>query len=380
MRYGFKMMLSFFMVLMLVAVLLSAFITLRLTALTSIPMWGRFFVAGGVMLAFLSPFLLRDGLGEMSEKWYNGLTYAAYFLFVTVFLLFSFMLLRDVLWAFLRWVMPERIASPFQPLAVMKANLILTILVVSIASYALYAGTRIPNVKSVTIASDKITQPLTVAVLSDLHLHRALSLRKLQGIVRRTNDLNPDLIVLPGDTIDDRPEAIRHLLPVLAQLKAKMGVYATDGNHEIYTGSDVAKQMLAEQGIIYLRNTNQMVSDTIRIAGIPDVQGHRIGQPPMPDVAMPTVSESVFTILLSHTPKTFDLPDNTADLQISGHTHGGQIFPFHALVKLANTYLSGLYRNDRRMLYVSRGAGQWGPQMRFLSPSEISLITIIPLK
>ena len=371
---------SFLIMLGLTAVLVSTLITVRLTAQTTMPLWGRLIIGGVIALAFLSPFLFRDSRITAAGVGYKAATYAVYFVFLTVFLFFSFMIIRDIGWAVLRWMMPGHIPSPFQPTAVLKANIILLVCVFAVSVYALYEGTRVPDVKRVTIASAKIREPMTVAVLPDIHIHRALSEAKLRGIIERTNALKPDVIALPGDIIDDRGDQIRHLVPLLSQFKAPLGVYVTDGNHEIYTGTVAAQKQFAADGLIYLCNDYRFLTDTVRIAGVPDPQSARIGRPPVPEKAMPSVSDHVFTILLSHTPKTFDLPGNTADLQVSGHTHGGQIFPFHILAKLANKYLAGLYRAGNRTLYVSRGAGQWGPQMRFLSPSEITLITLVPEK
>ena len=364
--------------LLFVAFAVAGLITLRLTALHAVPMWGKVFLAVGIVAAFLSPFLLRDShVGNGTG--YVVVTYTAYFLFVVVFLFFSFMLMRDVGWIGLKAIF-RGMPSPFDAGAVLKANIGLGLIVLAIAAWSLYAGMRVPAVRRVVLESDKITAPVTVAVLPDIHVHRALSRDKVRGMVAAVNALKPDIIALPGDIWDDRADVIQDFVAILGQLQAPMGVYATDGNHEIYTGRGAVEKLFHAAGIVYLMNEGRRVADHIVVAGVPDVQGARIGRAPNPEKALALADPEDLTILLAHTPKTFDMVGNSADLQVSGHTHGGQIFPFHVLAKLGNTYLAGVYRHGKRVLYVSRGAGQWGPQMRFLSPSEITLITIRPKK
>ena len=180
-----------------------------------------------------------------------------------------------------------------------------------------------------------------------------------------------------GDIIDDRADAIEDLVPLLSDFQAPLGVFVVDGNHEVYIGTESAQDQFKAHNITYLYNDFRQVRPDVQIAGVPDIQSNRIGRPVNMKKALPTTN--AYTILMAHTPKMFDLPDNTADLQLSGHTHGGQIFPFHILTWLSNGYyLSGLFSKEGRNLYVSRGAGQWGPQMRLFAPAEITYIRILP--
>ena len=136
---------------------------------------------------------------------------------------------------------------------------------------------------------------------------------------------------------------------------------------------------MKEAGFTVLINSGIMTDSNIYVGGIPDPGGFRSSSGAIsdPDQAFTASSASDYRILLSHTPK--DFPATSFDLEIAGHTHGGQIMPFHFLAKIYNTYLAGLYKiTDEKSIYVSRGAGQWGPQMRFMAPSEISELLFKP--
>ena len=360
-----------------IALSVAGVITVRLTAGTGVAFYARCLIAGAIVLIFMSPFLLRGPNTPINGPVHIALTYVAYFLFVCIFLFFCLMIARDIAWIIGKWIFPS-LPSPFQVSAVLKANFGLLIVVVLLSGYALVEGTRVPRVKELTLYSDKIQEPLTIAVLPDIHIHRALSAKKLEGIIDTTNALRPDVIALPGDVIDDRADTIKDLVALLRRFQAPLGIFVTDGNHELYIGTRETRRQFSATRLVYLNNSAQLVRPDVRIAGVPDIQSARFGQPADMKKALP--ENSAYTILLAHTPKMFDLPDNTADLQLSGHTHGGQIFPFHFLAKLSNRYLAGLYERDGRHLYVSRGAGQWGPQMRLFAPSEITFIRVLPTR
>ena len=325
----------------------------------------------------MSPFLLRRWEDNGEGVFYNLTVYTAYFLFVCVFLFFCLMLARDVIWFGLH-LFSKNIVSPFQEPFATQSNIGLTIFVFLLSGIALWSGTKVPEIKEISLYSEKIVKPIKLAVLSDIHIHRALSENKLKEIIERTNSQKPDVILLPGDIIDDNKQKITHLVPYLGKFQAPLGVFVTDGNHEVYIGQKNTTPQFLSENLIYLNNDSHLIRPDIRIAGVPDIQANRFNN--RPDMKKALADKTTYTVLLAHSPKMFNSENNTADLQVSGHTHGGQIFPFHFLAKLSNKYLSGLYRLDNRTLYVSRGAGQWGPQMRLFSPSEITIITLYPKK
>ena len=367
------MLLTFTVIMLGLSLLVSSLITLRWTATTELHLSTKILIAVVLALFFMAPPLLRCPPDGITGTLCTVLTYIAYFIFVCIFLFFCFMLVRDVVWGVGR-MLGINWPPLFQPSAVLKANIYLLAVVVFLSGWALYEGTKVPNVKKVMIYTNKVNEPFTIALLPDIHVHRALSAKKLKGIIDKTNELNPDAIALAGDIIDDTPDTIKDLTPILSEFKAKYGVFAVDGNHEVYIGSKQPKEIFQKNNITHLNNQSVTLRPDIVIAGVPDMRSYK--NPPNFKEALPETE--AYTVLLAHTPKMFDMEGNISDLQLSGHTHGGQIFPFHILARHSNKYLAGLIQKNGRSLYVSRGAGQWGPQMRLFAPSEITLISIYP--
>ena len=331
-------------------------------------------VFGLFLLAGCVPLLVSYGFEKIWGRFYSFYRYTLYYIFVGCILLFTLTLVFDALF----------FALSYTPLAVsfsfcLWMNYAYILLAALLAAYALYAGLRVPAVKEVLIRSEKLRCPLRLVLLSDLHLHRAVSTAKIRAIVEKTNSLKPDIILLGGDVIDDDVSCISGLLEILGKLKAKNGVYFVTGNHEFYVGYSEAVGALQKLGFRFLENEGAAVGG-IYLAGIPDFfSGKDYANLPDVEKAFAKAAPEKFRLLMSHTPADFG-KDNRFDLEVAGHTHGGQIFPFHLLSKLQGRCLAGLYKAENGAeIYVTRGAGQWGPQMRFLAPSEITLINLMPM-
>ena len=145
-------------------------------------------------------------------------------------------------------------------------------------AYALYAGTKIPDFKEITLSSPQINRKRTIVVLSDLHIHRVINPEKIKGIVAKTNAQNPDIILLAGDVIDDNVKSVSSTISLLKGLKAKEGIYFVTGNHEFYDGYKPTVETLKKLGFTFLENGGVSLED-IYIAGIPDTfSGHFYGK------------------------------------------------------------------------------------------------------
>ena len=296
-----------------------------------------------------------------------------------VFFLFVLLIMRDITWYAVYGVsqllgINSWYLDPKNLTILSHTNRIIILFSIVLSCFSWYQGTKVPEVKNIYLSSEKIDKEIVIAQLSDLHINRATSVQRVQELVNKVNMLNPDVIVLTGDIIDDNVLFIEDQLAALKELSAPYGSYSIMGNHEFYHDVYAAKRTLDSLGLKFLFNGGIHVQNSnIYISGIPDMNTmyERVN-------LWRTVYKSKkedYKILLSHSPTIIDsLSKGLFDLVLSGHTHGGQIFPFHWLIKQANHYLAGQYHVNGTELYVSRGAGAWGPQMRFLAPSDITLI------
>ncbi len=258
------------------------------------------------------------------------------------------------------------------------ANSIL-ILSAILGLHSLHEGTKVPQLKEVVITNADITAPKKIIFLSDIHINKNVNIKKIAGLVEATNQEKPDAILLGGDIIDDTPKNNAPYLKELQKLKAKDGIYFATGNHEVYRGALTSVGQLTKAGFQYLFNRGVLIGGNIYIAAIPDVRAQK-NQIFIEDALISAPKDS-YKILISHTPYDFGPQNALFDIMLSGHTHGGQIFPFHILAKNQHKYLSGLYDMDNdAQIYVSNGAGQWGPQLRFFAPAEITVIKLLPYK
>ena len=214
-----------------------------------------------------------------------------------------------------------------------------------------------------------------IVQLSDFHLYPHTTLKLVEKAVAKANELTPDLIVLTGDYVLETAESIFDLAPTLAKLNARLGLFAILGNHDHWTNPDIVKQGLAEQGIELLHNKSVLLNQgQLFLAGVDDLWS---GEPDV-QVALTGWQESIPTILLAHEPDFADdfLEDGRIQLQLSGHSHGGQVrvpgLGPVVLPRYAQKYHNGLYAVGQGQVYTNRGIGLIGPAVRFNCPPEIT--------
>ncbi|MBK7643112.1 MAG: metallophosphoesterase [Planctomycetes bacterium] len=219
---------------------------------------------------------------------------------------------------------------------------------------------------------------LRIAQLTDMHVGPLLGEDYVRRVVSQTLRTKPDLIVITGDLVDGSVEGLRRSIEPLFGLRARFGVYFVTGNHEYYSGAKEWTEYLAARGIRVLTNERVSIGDTgasFDLIGIPDLNSRGLGAPHALDIgrAFDGRDEQRESILLAHQPRQILLTrGRDLGLQLSGHTHGGQMWPFGALVLLAQPYLEGLHTHSgRTQIYVSRGVGTWGPPVRVGNPAEI---------
>jgi len=221
-----------------------------------------------------------------------------------------------------------------------------------------------------------------IVQMSDIHIGPILGRRFSEQLVRRANACEPDLIVITGDLVDGGVRQLRDEVAPFAGLRARHGVSFVTGNHDHYSGAHSWCDQAASLGMRVLRNSRvaiQRDGGVFDLVGVDDHRGSHIGDAGREDLdaALAGRDPSRPAVLLAHDPSTFKRASRMGiDLQLSGHTHGGQIWPFEFLVRLAIPFVAGRYRRGDASLYVSRGTGFWGPPMRLRAPAEITEITL----
>lgn len=246
-----------------------------------------------------------------------------------------------------------------------------------LASLAGAYRARRPVLRTIELQSSKLNytreRPLRVVQISDLHLGDGSSLHRARRLVDRLLAARPDVVVSTGDLFDSFLETLQPYVAELQRIEAPLGKYAICGNHEVYAGLDRAMALTRDSGFTPLRN-ERVSLDGLEIVGVEDPASPRQADEA---VLLDSVDRSRFTLLLKHRPEIHAPSLERFDLQLSGHTHGGQIFPFHLFVKLAYRAKVGLSEiAPKRYLYLSRGTGSWGPQIRLFAPPEITLLLL----
>lgn len=239
-------------------------------------------------------------------------------------------------------------------------------------------GAKDPVVKFVEVRQNRFGgKNYRIVQISDMHIGGLIDREFVARSVDAINALYPDLIAITGDLSDARIDTLKEAIDELRRLKSRYGTYYVVGNHEYFHDVGGTIAYLKTLGIHVLENTSAPINDDFYIAGVYDLFGYR-AKTHLSDIsqAMRDIPPSMPTLLLAHQPKYIEyLEGFTPSLILSGHTHGGQIWPFEHLVSLAQPYVKGLHELDtNRHIYVNSGVGFWGPPMRLGSQAEITCI------
>ena len=259
-----------------------------------------------------------------------------------------------------------------------------TAIAIAVGVFSTRSGLRPPELRRVEIDLARWPARLDgfrIVQLSDIHIGPILDGEFARSLVERVSALAPDLVVVTGDLVDGAVKHLRHEVAPFGDLHGRLGVYFVTGNHDHYSGVHSWCDAVTQLGIRVLRNERVEIRDrdsVFDLVGVDDHHGSHFGDGGE-DLAAAFDGRDPGrpAILLAHDPSTFkrasELP---VDLQISGHTHGGQIWPFGYLVRLAVPFVAGRYRRGDSELYVSSGTGFWGPPMRLFAPAELTEITL----
>jgi len=234
-------------------------------------------------------------------------------------------------------------------------------------------------------------QGFTVAQISDIHVGPTIKTHYLQRIVDRVNGLNANMVAITGDLVDGSVKELGHHVAPLAQLTSTHGTFFVTGNHEYYSGAHSWIDALRALGIQVLMNEHVLIQHSIDaqdpepalmvVAGVADFSAHHFDEAHRSDPHRAIANapdHAVFKLLLAHQPRSAAAAaDAGFDLQLSGHTHGGQFWPWNHFVKLQQPFTAGLHKLQALWVYTSRGTGYWGPPKRFGAPSEITHLRLV---
>jgi len=283
-------------------------------------------------------------------------------------------------------IMGIRIVTRFYPpfLSVKTPALIMLGIVATMFIYGIFEA-RTMKIESLRIVTDKLPQKadhLKIVLVSDIHVGISISTEKLKKITEQIQSLSPDILICTGDLVDSSLDHLPELADLFQPIKPIYGKYAITGNHEYYVGISRSLEFMERAGFKVLRgeavsiplheNRNEKL---INIVGVDD---HEMPGSSREIALLSSVQNGLFTLFLRHKPVISEKTLGMFDLQLSGHTHGGQIFPFHFIVSRAFPFFKGYYQLAKgSSLYVSRGTGTWGPQIRIFSPPEITVIELV---
>lgn len=338
-----------------------------------------------VFMAFMitAPFAIRMSAKAGYETFAQAMSYIGYTWLVLLFMFVSVSLVLDLyrLSVFLSERIVHRDFS-YISIPARFAFYISMIISVIIITYGYFEAKNI-RVEKIIIKSSKLplkTGTLRIVQISDMHLGLIIKEQRLNAVIQKVKDTDPDIFISTGDLVDGYMPKENNLENMLAEINPRYGKFAVTGNHEFYAGIKKAIDFTERAGFKVLRDEAVNVAGIINIAGIDDPTGKTFGlrkNTNEKELLLNLPSEN-FTLLLKHRPLVDKNAIGLFDLQLSGHVHKGQIFPFTIITWLYYPVNAG-FKNlqDNSSLYVSRGTGTWGPPIRFLAPPEITVIEIV---
>ncbi len=321
---------------------------------------------------------------HLSHWLYDLMIWVGSFWFAFMLYFFISVLLIDVV-RLLNWkfdFFPALIKNNYE--TTKQITLLVVVILSSLIVLYGFINTRMLSVKNLKIKLPKGKSALTnlnAVMVADVHLSPINGEKLLQDIAAKINSLKPDIVFIAGDLVDDKAKILkdRGIGPALKTIKSKYGVYAINGNHEFINGYKQADKFMENFGIILLRDTSVLVGDGFYVIGRDDrsIKQFTGQERKNLDIIMQETDKQYPKILMDHTPFGLNEAENNGiDLQLSGHTHNGQLFPANLITKMIYEVSWGYLRKGNTQYYVTCGVGTWGPPVRTGSKTEIVNIKI----
>lgn len=337
-----------------------------------------------MLIMVFAPFIVRISEKADMEWLALPMAHAGYLWMGIIFLFFccSFLLDLGRLVVYLVGLASGKNLSSIVSIHTLQFGVALSCAVL-IAGYGYFEARNI-GAEHVVIETEKLPpgmESLRIAQISDLHLGLIVREGLLGQVIEKVKEMNPHVLVATGDILDGQTDSLRGIAALIKEVEPRLGKFAVTGNHEFYAGIENFMAFADMTGFRVLRGEEFTITDAVTIAGVDDIAGkpYRLYKGVDEKELLSKVDRSRFVVLLKHRPIINEGALGLFDLQLSGHTHNGQIFPFKYVTRLFFSYATGYYPLKREAhLYVSRGTGTWGPPIRFLSPPEVTLIELKP--
>jgi predicted MPP superfamily phosphohydrolase len=374
--------------LIVLSTLLHAYIGWRL-----VPAWSGLPLAQGLIVALLlaSAVLMPGGVFSrrgQAGRWTLVKTWAG-LLFMGLFSsLFVFTFLRDV--ALIGLQLWQALAGPWPGFAnaMRLSGQAVPLLALAVTALGFFNARRTAAVVPVDVPIRGLPAALhgfTIAQISDIHVGPTIRREYLNAIVDSVNGIGADMVAVTGDLVDGQVSELSDHVAPLARLRSRHGTYFVTGNHEYYSGAEAWVRELRRLGLRVLENEHVVLRHgdaSLVVAGVTDYGAHHFDPARRSDpeaAAAGAPVDAPVRVLLAHQPRSAEAAERAGfQLQLSGHTHGGQFWPWNFFVPLQQPFVAGLHRLRALWVYTSRGTGYWGPPKRLGAPSEITRLRLVP--
>jgi len=332
-----------------------------------------------VFLQVLGPILYRLSPGHFNRLFIiHYLTYMSLGLFACMI---CYTLAADIILALWKFFVSPESTESFEK----NSFYAVTFMAFGSVAIGIFQAAVGPRIYKVTVPLKNLPKAFDgfrIVQITDLHVGPIIGKNYTSNVVDLANELKPDLVALTGDFIDGTVPQLKDGIQPLAGLRSKHGSFYITGNHEYIWGADAWIEEFKNLGATVLLNEHVMIEkdgEKFALAGVTDLSGNFLHAKHQSDPfkAIQGLPEDLVKILLAHQPKSYKRAQKAGyDLQLSGHTHGGQFFPFSLIIALVERFYKGLHQYKGMWIYTSRGTGFWGPPLRFTVPSEITLIEL----
>ena len=366
-------------------VVVFVYVTHQLTRFAGLPLWevllANLFVLAILALVASMPLFFWSERRLEHKPWHDRLFGGAHFGMAYINFLLSFVIIRDIASFVASYSVPSFDVTVLYNADSLWIMLLLPFILILLGNMVVRSGPRIKNVALRFSNLPDGLKDLRVMHITDLHISSSVPVNFIEKLVKRVNHIKPDLIVYTGDILDSQASRHPKEFELLTQMRAGLGNFYVPGNHEYYWNVDQALEAFNKIGFKILINEATEVEingSSLQIAGVPDPASHTFHkEEPNFDKLASQLKPGSFKILLSHQPSLIKVSSTKGyDLQLSGHTHGGQFFPWNLLIGFFERYSKGLYKVNGMQLYVNQGTGYWGPSLRLGTYCELTVITL----